>query len=594
LPKNQKKNIKVREKIYSPYYDYSLILIFSVFIILLTSFKITGDDDVFWHLSTGRYILETGTVPSQDVFGFVTSGMEWMPFEWGWDILTYLIYKASGYTGLSIFRTLIFLLIFFIYFSIYKKFKIPLSISFIVLTILAFGIMDRLTPRPHIISLLFFVLLLYIIIQYKYFNRENSKILFWIPVIFLFWANMHMGIIAGIFLFGIWLFSEFVIYLNPTAFSSKDIPAFKKPELTRIALIFFASVLIMLINPNFFDTYIYAYEHTKMKMLETINEWRSPFDDKFGGGFVSNIYKFFLFSGILVLYYSFKKKDLFAALVFIGFAAYSIRAVRFTVDYNIIVSVFITISIGFIISNLKDGKLKELFSINPIPKVILSAILLFCIINLPNNKLYLEHLEYYRISGFGINSDFIPTQMFDFMKQNNIQEIGERPLNHFGTGGFLIWNFPGKKNFIDSRNLNDSIFNEYSTIIGKSPGFEKKINDYNFDYAMYLAPDLVRAPQEMEQTAISYLSKSPDWNLVFWDDKSFLWVKNDPKFKSISDNFTYKYLTPYNFVYNKKVIDNAILNDKETLKKEVNRKQSEEPNSIILNSFLQTYGGRLN
>jgi hypothetical protein len=344
-----KKNKSAPQKVYSPYYDYALFIIFGIFIVLLTTFKITGDDDVFWHLATGKYIVETGHVPSQDIFGYVTQGQEWMPFEWGWDILTYGIYNIGGYTGLSIFRTIIFLLIFYIYFLIYKKFKISPAISFLILTILAFGTMDRLTPRPHIISLLFFVLILYIIIQYRYFNRNNYKILFFIPLIFLFWANMHMGIIAGMFLFGIWIISEAIIYFKPQSFSSKEIPALTKPELVRLALIFLACILIMLINPNFYQTYIYAYSHTKMQLLETINEWRSPFGDGSDGGFVGTIYKLFLFGGLIILYYAAKKKDLFAALIYIGFAIYSVRAVRFTVDYNIVVSVFFTIALSFII-----------------------------------------------------------------------------------------------------------------------------------------------------------------------------------------------------------------------------------------------------
>lgn len=589
-----KKNKSEPQKVYSPYYDYALFIIFGIFLVLLTTFKITGDDDVFWHLATGKYIVETGHVPSQDIFGYVTEGQEWMPFEWGWDILTYGIYNLGGYTALSIFRTAIFLLIFFIYFLIYKKFKVSPTISFLILTILAFGTMDRLTPRPHIISLLFFVLLLYIIIQYRYFNRNNYKILFFIPVIILFWANMHMGIIAGMFLLSIWFISEIIIYFKPQTFSSKEIPALTKPELTRLALIFAACILLMLVNPNFYQTYIYAYSHTKMKLLETINEWRSPFGDGNDGGFVGNIYKLFLFGGVIILYYAVKKKDLFAALVYIGFAIYSVRAVRFTVDYNIIVSVFFTIALSFIIEHLRSKGIKNLFTLSPIPKIIISVFLLYCIFNLPNNKLYLETLQYYRVSGFGINSDFIPTQMFDFMRQNKIPETGERVFNHFGTGGFLIWNFPGEKNFIDSRNLNDSIFTEYNTVMAKRPGFEQKIKNYDFDYAMYLAPDLVRAPQEMEQTAISYFSKSPDWRLVFWDDKSFLWVKNDPKFSNISEQYTYKYVTPYNFAYNKGVIEKGIREDKETVKKEIQRKLAEEPNGMVINSFIQTYGNKLN
>jgi len=578
----------------NPLYNYGLILLFTVFLILLTSFKITGDDDVFWHLATGRYIAETHHVPSTDIFGYVTQGQTWMPFEWGWDVLTYGIYNIGGYTALSVFRTLIFLLIFFILFVILRKFKVSYTLIFLFFTLLAFGIIDRLSPRPHIMSFLFFSLLLYIITEYRYFRRDNYKILFFIPAIFLVWANMHMGIIAGIFLLGIYTLSEIITFIKPGKFPSKEIPALTKPELYRLILISAASVLVMLINPNSFATYIYAYDHTKMKLLETINEWRSPFDEMFGGGFVTVIYKIFLFAGVLILYYAYKRKDLFAALVFIGFSVYSVRAVRFTVDYLIIITIFLVISVSYIIVNSKSESLIKFFSVSPVPKVILEVCLLFFIVNIPNDKLYMEYLKYYRVSGFGINSDFIPTQMFDFMKENNIPSIGGRPLNHFGSGGFLVWNFPESKNFIDSRNLNDDIFNEYNILMSKKPGFESKLKNYDFDYFIYLAPDLVRAPNEMEQSILSYLSRHPEeWKLVFWDDKSFLFVKNLPKFKDVIDKYEYKYATPYNFLYQKNVLEKAASEYPEQLRSEMKRKLSEDQNGLIINSINNTYLNKL-
>ncbi|MEZ4690736.1 MAG: hypothetical protein R3A12_11370 [Ignavibacteria bacterium] len=35
------------------------------------------------------------------------------------------------------------------------------------------------------------------------------------------------------------------------------------------------------------------------------------------------------------------------------------------------------------------------------------------------------------------------------------------------------------------------------------PGFENKLKSYDIDYSLYLAPDLVEAPAEMQQTIIS-------------------------------------------------------------------------------------------
>jgi hypothetical protein len=595
-----KKKAKIKshiiENLYfeNPLFNYVLLFTFALFICYFSTFKITGDDDVFWHLATGKYVLQTHQVPSTDIFGYMTQGQEWMPFEWGWDVITYTIYSFSGYNGISVFRTILLLLIFYLYFLILRKFKISYTISFIALFFLAFGIIDRLSPRPHLMSYLSFALLLLIIVQYRYVNRNNYKILFFIPLIFLIWANMHMGIIAGIFLLGLFVLSEIIIFFNPNKFSTKEIPALTKPEIVRLLLIFLAAILVMFINPNFYQTYLYAYNHTNMKMLETVNEWMSPFSGKYKDSFVSIIYKVMLFSGVLVLIYSVKKKDLFPAILFIGFAIYSVRAMRFTVDYVLILFVFIVLSVNFILENINNINIKDfIFKKTPL-KIALAALFIFLTASVSSNDLYLKYLMYYRITGFGINSDFIPTQMFDFMKEIKITELSDKIFNHFGTGGFFVWNFPDKKNFIDSRNLNDDIFNKYNQIISKRTGYEQKLEEYGIEYSIYLAPDLVRAPQEMEQTVISYFSKSKDWKLIFWDDKSFLFVKNIPKFSDLINKYEYKYVTPYNVVYLKNMLEKGVNENKEAIKKEINRKKAEEPNGIILNSAIKIIGNKLN
>ncbi len=576
----------------NPYLNYALVGVFFLFLIFFTTFKITGDDDVFWHLATGRYILNTFHVPSTDIFGFLSQGQTWMPFEWGWDVITFLVFKAFGYAGLSVLRTVVFMAVFWILYLILRKFKVNVLFAVVSMFVLSFAVIDRLTPRPHIMSYLFFALLLMIICRYRYFDRGNHKVLYYIPLIFLLWANMHMGIIAGGFLVFLYFISEAVNTFYPKSVINSEIKPLSRKELARLFVVLAVSALVMLVNPNFFQTYVYAYEHTKMKMLETVNEWMSPFSAR-GDGFVNLLYKILLFTGLLTLYYSARKKDVFPAILYVGFALYSVRAMRFTVDYVMIVSPFVFISLNYLFESLKNENLKIAVSKKPFLKSAFGLFLIFLITAIPGNKLYIEYLKYYRVTGIGINSDFIPTQMFDFMKQNNIPEIGGRIFNHFGTGGFFIWNFEGKQNFIDSRNLNDDLFGKYQQILSKRPGFEKKLDEYNLDYAIYLAPDLVRDTKEMEQTVISYFCKSPDWKLIFWDDKSFLWVRNIPKFKELIDKYNYEYFTPYNFVFQKQVLEKGLAENLPRIKEEVNRKKSEDPQGIILSAFLNTFGNKI-
>ncbi|RPI18777.1 MAG: hypothetical protein EHM58_03975 [Ignavibacteriae bacterium] len=570
------------------YYIYALILAFTTLVFFAASYKISGDDDFFWHLATGRYIVQNQVVPNTDIFGYATAGVEWIPFEWGWDVITYGLYNIGGYNAILLFRSIIFSLIFFIYYLLLKKFKVNSVISYILFFILLIAIMDRLSPRPHILTYLFFVILLYIITSFKYIDREKYfKWLYFLPLIFLIWGNVHMGVLAGGLLLFIYTVSEVLIFLYPQRFSSPEIKPLTREQIQRLLLISVASALVLLINPHGLQTYLYAYGHTKMKLLETINEWRNPFSGGMDFGFIVTFYKILLFSGIIILIYSIKKKDIFFALTYIGFAIYSVRAIRLTVDYEIIIIFFLAVSINYYFQKWantgKGNNILQFFLYNNGVKAVLIALFVYITFNIPNEGVY-QWLKYYRIPGFGVNSDFIPVQLFDFMKEAN---ISGKPFNHFGTGGYLVWNFPNEKNFIDSRNLNDAIFNEYNTIMVKGRGFEKKLDDYGVDYVVFLDPDLIRRPKDLQTNIVSYVSRNPGWKLVFWDDKSFLFVKDIPKFADVINKYEYRILNPYNFIFHQQEFDKKMKEDPERAKQELDRKIKTEPRGYILSGIHQ-------
>jgi len=574
-----KKQAVLHEIEENKYAVYGLLGVFLVLVFLAASFKITGDDDVFWHLATGRYIIENKVVPDTDVFGFVTAGEQWIPFEWGWDVLTFGLYNLGGYNAIMAFRSIAFVMIFALLFLLFRKFKINSVVSIFILFLLLMAVMDRLSPRPHIITYIFFVTLIYILVSYKYLEREKySKRVYFIPLIFLIWGNCHMGVLAGgLFLF-IFTISETIIYLKPRSFSSGDIKPFGKNDIRKIWIISIISALVLLVNPHGLQTYFYAYSHTKMKMLETVNEWENPFSADFG--FTVTLYKVFLFSGLIVLFYAYSKRDLFFALLYIGLAIYSVRAIRFTVDYDFIMILFIAISLNYYLVRLRGASPRSLMNLllyNNVPKVIISLFLVYVIIHVPDNSIYTD-LKYYRVSGWGINDDFIPVQLFDFMKENN---ISGKPFNQFGTGGYLVWSFPAQKNFIDSRNLNDQIFNEYDAIMRMAPGFEKELDKYGVDYVIYLDPDLIRRPTSLKTTLPSYLCNSTEWKLVFWDDKSMLFLKNIPRFSEIISRFEYRILNPYTIIFNQSEFEKKMKENAQQSKIELQRKADTEPKGAI-------------
>ncbi|MGH2574846.1 MAG: hypothetical protein ACRDFC_03995, partial [Ignavibacteria bacterium] len=154
--------------------------------------------------------------------------------------------------------------------------------------------------------------------------------------------------------------------------------------------------------------------------------------------------------------------------------------------------------------------------------------------------------------------------------------------NHFGTGGYLVWNFPEQKNFIDSRNLNDEIFNEYNSIMSMKAGLENKLQKYGIDYVVYLDPDLIRRPNDLQKVVVAYLSKNTnDWKLVFWDDKSLLFLKNIPKFQETINKYEYRILNPYNALFYNKEFEKNVKENFQRAKDEFSRKKQAEPNGVL-------------
>src|SRR5205823_8717554 len=54
------------------------------------------DPGTGWHLTSGRYILETGTIPGQDLFSFTAAGHEWISYCWLFEVFAAFLVKLGG------------------------------------------------------------------------------------------------------------------------------------------------------------------------------------------------------------------------------------------------------------------------------------------------------------------------------------------------------------------------------------------------------------------------------------------------------------------------------------------------------------------
>ena len=60
------------------------------------------DTDMYWHLRTGQYILETRSIPTADPFSSTALGTPWVDVHWLSQVILYVTYVLASYAGLSL------------------------------------------------------------------------------------------------------------------------------------------------------------------------------------------------------------------------------------------------------------------------------------------------------------------------------------------------------------------------------------------------------------------------------------------------------------------------------------------------------------
>jgi hypothetical protein len=106
--------------------------------------------DFFWHLATGRWIVEQRALPAADPFAIASEKHAWINGEWLFEVAAYAAQQAVGLAGMSFVRALLAAAIFVLVFVKTKD---------LLLTAIAFaGAMQTFDLRPSSAAMLFVVL----------------------------------------------------------------------------------------------------------------------------------------------------------------------------------------------------------------------------------------------------------------------------------------------------------------------------------------------------------------------------------------------------------------------------------------------------
>ncbi len=236
--------VKQKEKI------FIALLYVAVFVSFIYPYS---DYDWGWHFQYGRYLLTHGHLLWTDAYSWTMPGFPWVNHEWLYDPILYIVFTATGYIGSSLVGALVCFICFLILIKPYKlKYWYLIIAGFFFSQLVEEGVWQAL--RSQVVAYLPLTLLMTLLVKAK----QNSKLLYWLPPLFLVWANLH-----GTFAFGLVIVAVFFAYYF-----------FLYPKLRKQYIwIGLTTLVVTLITPFGLSVYHEILKHTNSPYLQNITEW---------------------------------------------------------------------------------------------------------------------------------------------------------------------------------------------------------------------------------------------------------------------------------------------------------------------------------
>ncbi len=180
------------------------------------------DGDLPRHLLVGQLIRETKSVPLTDTFSFRTAGVQSIPHEWLSQVILSVSYDALGLNGVVLLSALLVMLTWTIVSHETRRRSNSLFASLITLMLGMGTSMIHVLPRPHLFTYLFTALWILVLEQ---INQDKPRRWWWLPVLMLFWVNLHGMFVLGIVIWVIYVTGSFLEKPSRSWFSAPSTKA---------------------------------------------------------------------------------------------------------------------------------------------------------------------------------------------------------------------------------------------------------------------------------------------------------------------------------------------------------------------------------
>lgn len=464
-----------------------LISLTFILVALMVTRPQTVDPDMYWHITSGELMLDSGQFIEGDVFSHTLTGVLRPHHEWLSEVLMAVLYRAFGDYGVTFWASSLTLVALFI---MYRLMDGALGVRLALLLLAAQATQASAMGRPQIWMLIFSLILVGIVV------RRTASLL-WIPVIMLVWANLHGGWITGYIILGAAIFSEIVKLI------------FRRGGdvvwLRQLILASLAGVVALLVNPYGVEQLLVPLDTFTQAARPFISEWLPPqllAPDRVG-------FLAMLTLGLITLITQRAHISLLSAILLVGFGAWALMTSRIVVLFMLIAPVILAPYVSILAQRYLPRLYLPSYRLEQPVRWGLPSIIIGCIVvvvvfitgSLPERLIEIQRKNGYPVDAVAYLRTLDPPQ----------REL----LNDYTWGGYLIYSLPQYPVFIDGRaDLYDDFFFVYQDIMRVNDDWQSQLAAYN------VRSILIKPTSRL---AIA-LRSQPDWTMVYEDENAVIFT----------------------------------------------------------------------
>jgi hypothetical protein len=441
----------------------------TLFILLFLGALISGpkmlniDGDLPRHLLMGKYVIETGTPPAQEIFSYPYEGKPYVSHEWLAGVLYYLSYLLFGLNGVVILAGILIATTFTIIYSQAATEHGDLFLNFMLVILGAAVTSIHWIPRPHLFTMLFLAIWL---IWTDRFSRGEPMKLWAFPALMLLWGNIHAEFVAGFLVLAAYIGGRIWQYI------------FARPSLTdqtgrSLLIVTFYSFLATLINPAGMKTWetILGYVNNSY-LMSRITETRPPDFTK------AEYLPLLILIMLAFLLMIFRRSKFTPAHIFLmlGFGMMSLFSARNAHLFGVVAPFVLSHGLSGI-SNLQAFKNIEVM-ITRVESQMSGKMLPIVI------AVIISTVVMARAGNFNrIEPTIFPVDAVGWLKNN--PQSG-RMFNAFDWGGYILFHlWPQQKVFIESQtDVRGVLTREYEAVVTLSSNWQEIFRKYDISWVI--------------------------------------------------------------------------------------------------------------